>query len=85
MSFHLKVQDKAVKSIRKIPEPHKTLIKKKIELLKSFTKDMHNVKALQGEYKGFYRLRAGSYRILFDVVDKTTIIILDIFARKDGY
>jgi len=46
---------------------------------------MPNVKALQGEYKGFYRLRIGEYRVLFETADKTTIVILDIFTRQDGY
>ena len=46
---------------------------------------MPNIKALQGEYKGLYRLRVGAYRVLFDTADKNTIIILDVFARKDGY
>jgi len=54
-------------------------------MLKNFTKDMPNIKALQGNYKGLYRLRIGGYRVLFDVADKSTIIILDIFARKEGY
>jgi mRNA interferase RelE/StbE len=85
MSYCLQIQDKAIKSIKKISEPHKTLIKRKIELLKKFTKDMPNIKALQGAYKGLYRLRIGSYRVLFDVADKSTIVILDVFARKDGY
>jgi mRNA interferase RelE/StbE len=71
MSFKIKIQDRAIKSIKKISEPHKTKIKRKIELLKDFAKDMSNIKALQGEYKGLYRLRVGDYRILFDVVDKT--------------
>ncbi|WP_461247370.1 type II toxin-antitoxin system RelE family toxin [Treponema sp. R6D11] len=85
MSYCLQIQDRAIKSIKKISEPHKTLIKRKIEMLKDFTKDMPNIKALQGNYKGLYRLRIGDYRVLFDVADKSTIIILDIFARKEGY
>jgi len=85
MSYCLQIQDRAIKSIKKISEPHKTLIKRKIEMLKNFTKDMPNIKALQGNYKGLYRLRIGGYRVLFDVADKSTIIILDIFARKEGY
>jgi len=85
MPYNIQIQDRAVRSIKKISEPYKTLIKRKIELLKEFTKDMPNIRALQGEYKGLYRLRVGSYRVLFDVTDKTKIIILDVFARKDGY
>jgi mRNA interferase RelE/StbE len=85
MSYCLQIQDRAIKSLKKISEPHKTLIKRKIEMLKDFTKDMPNIKALQGNYKGLYRLRIGGYRVLFDVVDKSTIVIIDIFARKEGY
>ena len=32
-----------------------------------------------------HAMRIGNYRVLFDVADKSTIIILDIFARKEGY
>ena len=85
MPYRIEIQDIAIKSIKKISEPQKSLIKKKIELLKNFTKSMNNIKALQGEYKGLYRLRIGDHRVIFEVVDKTTIIIVDVFARKDGY
>ena len=85
MSYRIEIQNRALKSIKKISEPHKTTIKNRIELLKDFTKDMPNIKALQGQYKGLYRLRAGVYRVLFNVADKSTIIIIDVFARKDGY
>ena len=85
MPYHIQIQDRAIKSFKKISEPYKTLIKRKIELLKDFVKNMPNIKALQGEYKGLYRLRIGDYRVLFDVADKTTIIILNVFARGQGY
>jgi len=85
MSYCLQIQERAIKSLKKISEPHKALIKRKIEMLKDFNKDMPNIKALQGDYKGLYRLRIGSYRVLFDVADRSTIIILDVFARKEGY
>ena len=85
MSYCIKIQDRAVKSIKKISEPYKSLIKSKIELLKKYTKNMTNIKALQGEYRGLYRLRVGDYRVLFDIVDNNTILILNIFARSAGY
>lgn len=85
MPYNIQIQDRAFKSFKKIPEPHKTLIKRKIDLLKDFTKDMPNIKALQGEYRGLYRLRIGNYRVLFDVADRNTIIILNVFIRGDGY
>ena len=85
MAYNIQIQDRAVRSFKKISEPHKTLIKSKIELLKDFTKETPNIKALQGEFRGLYRLRVGDYRVLFAVADKTTIIILNIFSRGAGY
>lgn len=85
MPYCIKIQDRAVKFIIRMSEPHKTLVKRKIELLKNFSKDMPNIKALHGEYKGLYRLRVGDYRIIFDIVDETAIIVLSVFDRKDGY
>jgi len=65
MAWQINIQDKAVKSLKKIPEPHKTLLKEKISLLKNYSVDMSNIKALQGKYKGLYRLRIGDYRVLY--------------------
>ena len=84
MAYRIQLQQCAIKSIKKIPEPHKTHIKESIGRLEQFSKTMKNIKALQGEYKGLYRLRIGDYRIIFDVLE-TTIIILDIFIRQRGY
>ena len=84
MAYNIQIQERAVKSLKRIPEPHKTHIKDSIDHLTQFSPAMSNIKALQGEYKGLYRLRSGDYRVLFDVVN-TTIIILDIFTRQTGY
>jgi mRNA interferase RelE/StbE len=84
--YQLRVQDKAVKSFKKISEPYKTLIKRKIELLKDFSDGLPNIKMLQGEYKGLCRLRVGDYRVLFAVKEKEKkIVIIDVFARGKGY
>jgi mRNA interferase RelE/StbE len=84
MTYRIQIQECAVKSLKKIHEPNKTYIKEGIERLKDFSQTMKNIKPLQGEYKGLYRLRVGDYRIVFDVLD-TNIIILDIFIRQRGY
>ena len=84
MDYNIQIQDMAIKSLKKIPEPYKTQLKNAIDRLVQFSPTMSNIKALQGEYKGLYRLRSGDYRILFDVVN-TTIIILDVFTRQTDY
>jgi mRNA-degrading endonuclease RelE of RelBE toxin-antitoxin system len=45
---------------------------------------MPNIKALQGEYKGLYRLRVGDYRVLFETLG-LTITVINVFARAKGY
>jgi mRNA interferase RelE/StbE len=84
MAYQLFIQDRAVKSLKKISEPYKSLIKSKIELLVNFSNDMSNIKALQGDYKGLFRLRVGDYRVLFETLGQT-IAVIDVFARKKGY
>ncbi|GBR77620.1 addiction module toxin RelE [Candidatus Termititenax dinenymphae] len=84
MSYQIRIQNKAVKSFKKISEPYKTLINRKIALLQDFSAAMPNIKALQGEYKGMHRLRVGDYRVLFDLSGQV-ITIVDIFARGKGY
>jgi mRNA interferase RelE/StbE len=84
MTYTIQIQDRAVKSLKKIPEPYKTHIKNTIDHLVQFSPAMSNIKALQGEYRGLFRMRSGDYRILFDVVN-ATIIIVDIFHRQTGY
>jgi len=84
MVYTINIQERAIKSLKKIPEPHKTQVKNAIDRLVQFSSSTSNIKALQGDYKGLYRLRSGDYRILFDVT-ADTVIILDIFARQTGY
>ena len=84
MHYNILIQERAVKSLRKIPEPYKAHVKDAIDRLIQFSPKMSNIKALQGKYKGLFRLRSGDYRVLFDVVNNT-IIILDVFIRQTGY
>ena len=84
MAYCIQILERAVRSLQKIPEPYKSQIKGSIDRLEQFSQTMKNIRAMQGEYKGLYRLRVGDYRVLFDVVD-ANIIILDIFTRQTGY
>ena len=84
MAYTIQIQERAVKSLKKIPEPYKTQVKDAIDCLVNFSPSMSNIRALKGEYKGLYRIRSGDYRILFDAA-ATTIIILDVFTRQTGY
>ena len=67
----------AAKAISKINNPFKKNIKKAIEKLPA-----GDVKKLKG-YSNAYRLRVGSYRILFDMNEK--IEITDVLPRGKAY
>ena len=44
------------------------------------------IKALQGEYKGLYRLRLRTYRLIYEKKnDKLIILVLRVSHRKDIY
>ncbi len=61
-------------------------IVKKINELAADPHGAGNIKALKGELKGLYRLRAGDYRVLYQVKDDALLIlVLEIGNRKDIY
>jgi mRNA interferase RelE/StbE len=43
-------------------------------------------KALHGDKQGLWRCRAGSYRIICDIQDEeSTVLVLAVAHRKEGY
>jgi len=69
----------AVKVIEKLDKPTKQRIKASIEGLPD-----GDVKKLKG-FDGLYRLRIGSWRIIFSFPNKDEILIEDIDPRGDAY
>lgn len=47
-------------------------------------KDIHNLKKLSG-FKNYYRIKSGSYRIGFELIDKKIIRFIIFTHRKDIY
>ena len=44
------------------------------------------IKALQGEFKGLYRLKLRTYRVIYEKIgNKLLIIVLRVSHRKDVY
>lgn len=82
MSYKLLYTKSAAKDIKKLDRVVKKKLKKKLE---EFSKNpLLNVKRLTDFQLGGYRLRVGSYRVIFDLREKD-IIILRIRHRKDVY
>ena len=43
-----------------------------------------DIKALEGEYSGWFRLRVGDWRVIY-TVENNTVMIVDISLRGDAY
>jgi len=78
------ITENAVKEFNKINNPFRDTIKNKIDILSKQGLDYNGIKALTGEFKGYYRLRVGDYRIIFNIQDDT-IGIVSIHHRKNVY
>ena len=71
----------ALDQLRALPKEARRLIGGKIDRLQDgFAAD---VKKLKG-FRNKYRLRAGNYRILFEM-ERGTIVVYDVGDRKDIY
>jgi mRNA interferase RelE/StbE len=84
--YELKFLGKAADDLRKIDRVHQRIIKEKLLILAENPEALkNNIKKLAAD-EDFYRLRVGSYRIIFKKEDKRLIIlILRIGHRKEIY
>ncbi|MHB1646624.1 MAG: type II toxin-antitoxin system RelE/ParE family toxin [Candidatus Acididesulfobacter diazotrophicus] len=77
----------AFDELKRLDKPVQRLIKEKLAIL-SFNEDSlkNNIKSLNGNYKGLFRLRVGKYRIIYQKQEeKFIIIIVRIGHRKEIY
>lgn len=82
MSYDIKFDRKALKELKAIHKTDAVRIIDKIEtelVLKPGAD-----KKLKGDKSSFYSYRIGSYRVIYELVE-TTIIIVKISHRKDVY
>ena len=81
MRYEVEFLPVALRQLRALPREARRLIGVKIEHLQNdLTGD---VKKLQG-FKHKYRLRAGNYRVLFEL-ESACVVIYDVGDRKDIY
>ncbi len=84
--YRIEITPRAEKALKKIPSHIREAIKTKIDLLQYFSAQTPQVKTLTGSLRGYYRLRAGDYRIVFLVRDAVlVIVVIDVFHRGKGY
>lgn len=85
--FALRFLGKALDDLQRIDRPHRMIIKEKLLILARDPAALkNNIKKLSGAGEDLYRLRAGSYRIVFKRNDEELlIVVVRIGHRKDIY
>lgn len=85
--YKLKFLGKALGDLKKIDRAHQIIIKEKLLMLAENPQVLkNNIKKLKGTKDNYYRLRVGSYRVIFKKKEKQLIIIIvRIGHRKEVY
>ena len=84
MKYKIEVQRSAAKSLKKIPEPDRKRIIKKIDELAEQLPSHEGTK-MKGN-NPFHKVRVGDYRIVYEIQDEILVIlVVKIGHRKDIY
>jgi len=86
MKYTIKIEAKALKSIKKFPKKDALKIKDAIESLSDDPRPIGHIKMKGNNKPSRYRLRVGNYRVIYHIKDKELfVIIIDIGNRKNIY
>ncbi len=88
MRYHLTYTKNAYADLLRLGTETSLRIAKKLEYFRSTPDPLRYAKPLSGSWHGWYRFRIGTYRALFSVTDRNTLVILEVFRirhRKDVY
>ena len=82
--YKIKIERKALKALQKIHPTHRDRLKVAIDALADDPRPP-GVKKLKGT-DDTWRIRVGSYRVLYDVLDDELIVfVIHVAHRKDAY
>lgn len=84
-NYKIELSNVAKKDLKKLEIKIVIKIQKQLNNLLEESPNL-DIKKLEGLNSNLYRLRCGDYRIIFEIIDsETTILILAIDHRKDIY
>jgi mRNA interferase RelE/StbE len=85
MTYRIELKKSALKSMKKLPPADRKRIAAKIDALAENPRPKGTEK-LSGKNNAFYRLRAGTYRIIYTVKDDILLVLVaEIGHRREVY
>ena len=83
MTYSLKIKASAAKALAKIAKPDRQHLIEAIDVLKT---NPFQGNALKGEHTGLRRVRVGSYRVIYEVLDEELIVlVVCVGHRREVY
>ena len=83
--YQIKFKSSADKRFSKLPKEVQIRIVQKLEFFLSQPEPLFYAEILTNPRIGTYRFRVGDYRVVFDLEDDETIMIVEVDHRKDIY
>lgn len=85
MTYRIRVLDTATRELAKLDKPSGRRVVERIHWLAANLDDI-KPEVLTGDLAGLYKLRAGDYRIVYEILhDEQTIVIHIVGHRREVY
>lgn len=83
MSYRVRIKESAAKALENLQQGDRFRILQAIDRL---AVEPHAGGVLKGEFAGLRRLRVGSYRIIYEVInDELTVLVVRVAHRREAY
>ena len=84
MRYRIKLTQKALKQLARMPRNFRDSVMKAIK--ERLSEDPYRFKPLVCNWKGYFRMRVGDYRIIYSIEDETiTVLVVRIDVRGNVY
>ena len=83
MSFSIRIKGSAARDLRRIARPERLRIAAAIDRLKE---NPYLGNALKGELRGLRRFRVGDWRVIYELLDDTLVVlVVRVAHRREAY
>jgi mRNA interferase RelE/StbE len=81
VTYSLQIKRSAAKALGKTPKKDRIRL---IEAIDRLREEPHAGGVLKGEFAGLRRLRVGSFRIIYEVIDDQLVVLVIRVAHRGG-